>query len=148
MIFKLAQVAEKSWHRLRGHNQLPKVVIGVKFNDGIRGGPDRKLKPLPPDPSRHQDSAIAQINRCAAVFKHAIFARSAFPKNRLSRVVIGFRNGLSVCSGVASRYSSIHRPLTDFGDAICQYVPGSQGEAREKQPSTASNALHFTMVRL
>jgi hypothetical protein len=35
MIFKLAQVAEKSWHRLRGHNQLPKVVIGVKFNDGI-----------------------------------------------------------------------------------------------------------------
>ena len=35
MIFKLAQAAEKSWHRLRGHNQLPKVILGVKFTDGI-----------------------------------------------------------------------------------------------------------------
>jgi len=35
MIFKLAQAAEKSWHRLRGHNQLQKVILGVKFNDGI-----------------------------------------------------------------------------------------------------------------
>jgi len=35
MIFKLAQAAEKSWHRLRGYNQLPKVILGVKFNDGI-----------------------------------------------------------------------------------------------------------------
>jgi transposase-like protein len=35
MIFKLAQAAEKSWHRLRGHDQLPKVMLGVKFNDGI-----------------------------------------------------------------------------------------------------------------
>ena len=35
MIFKLAQAAEKSWHRLRGHNQLLKVIRGVKFNDGI-----------------------------------------------------------------------------------------------------------------
>ena len=34
MIFKLVQAAEKSWHRLRGHNQLPKVILGVKFNDG------------------------------------------------------------------------------------------------------------------
>jgi putative transposase len=35
MIFKLAQTAEKSWHRLRGHNQLPKVILGVKFNDEV-----------------------------------------------------------------------------------------------------------------
>ena len=35
MIYKLAQAAEKSWNRLRGHNQLPKVIVGVKFNDGI-----------------------------------------------------------------------------------------------------------------
>jgi transposase-like protein len=35
MIFKLAQAAEKSWRRLKGHAQLPKVVLGVKFNDGI-----------------------------------------------------------------------------------------------------------------
>ena len=35
MIYKLAQAAEKSWNRLRGHNQLPKVILGVKFTDGI-----------------------------------------------------------------------------------------------------------------
>jgi transposase-like protein len=35
MIFKLAQAAEKSWHRLKGHSLLPKVILGVKFNDGI-----------------------------------------------------------------------------------------------------------------
>jgi len=35
MIFKLVQAAEKSWNRLRGHDQLPKVILGVKFNDGI-----------------------------------------------------------------------------------------------------------------
>jgi transposase-like protein len=35
MIFKLTQAAEKRWHRLRGHHQLPKVILSVKFNDGI-----------------------------------------------------------------------------------------------------------------
>jgi hypothetical protein len=35
MIFKLAEAAEKSWRRLDGHNQLPKVVLGIKFDDGI-----------------------------------------------------------------------------------------------------------------
>ena len=35
MIFKLAQAAEKSWRRLDGHNQLPKLIQGVKFIDGI-----------------------------------------------------------------------------------------------------------------
>jgi transposase-like protein len=35
MIFKLAQAAERSWHRLRGYNQLPKLILGAKFSDGI-----------------------------------------------------------------------------------------------------------------
>jgi hypothetical protein len=35
MIFKLTQAAEKSWRRLNGHNQLPKLIEGVKFIDGI-----------------------------------------------------------------------------------------------------------------
>src|SRR3974390_708466 len=35
MIFKLAEDAEKSWRHLDGHNQLPKVIHGVKFTDGI-----------------------------------------------------------------------------------------------------------------
>ena len=35
MIFKLAEAAERSWRRLDGRNQLPKVILGVKFTDGI-----------------------------------------------------------------------------------------------------------------
>jgi putative transposase len=35
MIFKLAEAAEKNWRRLNGHSQLPKVILGVKFTDGI-----------------------------------------------------------------------------------------------------------------
>src|SRR5215475_5176512 len=35
MVFKLAQAAEKSWRRLDGHSQLPKLITGVKFIDGI-----------------------------------------------------------------------------------------------------------------
>jgi putative transposase len=35
MIFKLAEAAEKSWRRLDGHNQLPKLILGIKFADGI-----------------------------------------------------------------------------------------------------------------
>jgi putative transposase len=35
MIFKLAEAAEQNWRRLDGHSQLPKVILGVKFNDGL-----------------------------------------------------------------------------------------------------------------
>jgi putative transposase len=35
MVFKLIQAAQSSWRRLDGQNQLPKVITGVKFADGI-----------------------------------------------------------------------------------------------------------------
>ena len=35
MIFKLGEAAERSWRRLNGHNQLPKIILGVKFADGV-----------------------------------------------------------------------------------------------------------------
>ena len=35
MVFKLIEGAQKSWRRLDGHNQLPKLVLGVKFSDGL-----------------------------------------------------------------------------------------------------------------
>jgi putative transposase len=35
MVFKVIKEAEKTWQRLRGKNQLPKLITGVKFNDGI-----------------------------------------------------------------------------------------------------------------
>jgi putative transposase len=35
MVFKLAEGAQKSWRRIDGHNQLPKLVQGIRFTDGI-----------------------------------------------------------------------------------------------------------------
>jgi putative transposase len=35
MVFKLVTAAAKTWHRLKGENQLPKVVQGVTFRDGV-----------------------------------------------------------------------------------------------------------------
>jgi putative transposase len=35
MVFKLIIAASKTWRRLKGTNQLPKVIAGVRFQDGI-----------------------------------------------------------------------------------------------------------------
>jgi len=35
MMFKLGQCAEKTWRRLRGFKELPKVIAGIPFTDGI-----------------------------------------------------------------------------------------------------------------
>src|SRR6266853_6263984 len=35
MVFKLVIAASKTWHRLNGEKQLPKVIEGVRFIDGI-----------------------------------------------------------------------------------------------------------------
>ena len=36
MVFKLVESAAKRWHRLRGYRQLPEVLSGVIFQDGVR----------------------------------------------------------------------------------------------------------------
>jgi len=35
MVFKLLQAASKTWRRLNGRNQLPKLIEGIKFTDGV-----------------------------------------------------------------------------------------------------------------
>jgi putative transposase len=35
MVFKLIMAAARTWRRLKGENQLPKVIDGVRFQDGI-----------------------------------------------------------------------------------------------------------------
>jgi putative transposase len=35
MVFKLVIAASKTWRRLKGENQLPRVVEGIKFTDGV-----------------------------------------------------------------------------------------------------------------
>ena len=35
MVFKLVMAAAKTWRRLKGENQLPKIIAGVRFQNGI-----------------------------------------------------------------------------------------------------------------
>ena len=35
MVFKLVEAAQRSWRRLDGHALLPKLILGVKFSDGL-----------------------------------------------------------------------------------------------------------------
>ncbi len=35
MVFKLITAAARTWRKLKGENQLPKVIQGVTFRDGI-----------------------------------------------------------------------------------------------------------------
>jgi putative transposase len=35
MVFKLVMTAARTWRRLKGENQLPKVIEGVTFKDGV-----------------------------------------------------------------------------------------------------------------
>lgn len=35
MVFKLVMAAAKTWRRLKGENQLPKVIRGATFRDGV-----------------------------------------------------------------------------------------------------------------
>jgi putative transposase len=44
MVFKLVTTAAKAWRRLKGGNQVPKVVAGVAFRDGteLTASPDHR----------------------------------------------------------------------------------------------------------
>ena len=35
MVFKLVMAVVKTWRRLKGENQLPMVIAGVKFSAGV-----------------------------------------------------------------------------------------------------------------
>ena len=73
MIFKLAQAAEKSWRRLKGYSLLPKVILGVKFNDGIEivKSQSQTAAAWPRTSPRFGDSSKEQIGLAKAVVGHS-----------------------------------------------------------------------------
>jgi len=44
MVFTLIQAAAKKWLRLKGRNQLPKVIEGIRFDDGVEVIDDAKTR--------------------------------------------------------------------------------------------------------
>ena len=51
MVFKLIWKAEKSWLRLRGKNQLPKIIEGITFIDGLEELPNQNAAKKPASPT-------------------------------------------------------------------------------------------------
>ena len=47
MVFKLGMSAQRRWRRLKGFEQLSKVITGVKFRDGVEDVPVQKSKRTP-----------------------------------------------------------------------------------------------------
>ena len=63
---QLVEGAQKSWRKLDGHHQLPKIIQGVTFIDGLETAANLKaLKPHspPPDPSGHHQKLAIAPNR-------------------------------------------------------------------------------------
>ena len=44
MVFKLVSGAQRTWRRLNGPSKLPKIIQGVKFNDGLEVVSDRQAQ--------------------------------------------------------------------------------------------------------
>jgi hypothetical protein len=65
MGFRLIQIAQSSWRRLDGQNQLPKMITGVTFTDGVEAGHENAAASPRPHPSprfRHSSgSATAYL---------------------------------------------------------------------------------------
>ena len=71
MVFTLVRAASKKWRKLNGTNQLPRVIEGVKFTDGVAQArchpePRRLISP------RHPNSAIARGEAKTRAFTHFI----------------------------------------------------------------------------
>jgi transposase-like protein len=44
MVFTLVQAAANKWRRLKGANQLPRIIEGVSFTDGVAKDDDAKTR--------------------------------------------------------------------------------------------------------
>ncbi len=62
MVFTLIQAASKKWLRLKGRNQLPKVIEGIKFNDGVEVTDDTENRAACASPKFKHSSARLLIN--------------------------------------------------------------------------------------
>jgi hypothetical protein len=60
MVYKLTDAAQKSWRRLDDPNQLPKLIQGVKFTDGVEViSPQTQAAARPPPSPTFGDNSTA-----------------------------------------------------------------------------------------
>ena len=74
MVFKLVTAAAKTWRRLKGENQLPKVVRGVRFQNGIE---------VIEMPAHHAAWPICQLSGCSRRRSRSPLCRPNMPSMML-----------------------------------------------------------------
>jgi hypothetical protein len=101
MVFKLVMAASRTWRRLQGQNQLPKVVYGIKFKDGIE--------------------AVAEIKSAAWSTPSPTFPRSS---ERCTRTRLACRRKGLARGGEGSGYrSGISKDLISYWNILIRSTP-------------------------
>ena len=69
MVFKLITTASKTWRRLMGNNQLPKVIEGVRFKDGMQidETKTRAARLITPSPKIGHNSCLGAHRSCGDI---------------------------------------------------------------------------------
>lgn len=58
---KVAQAAERSWRRLRDHDELPRIILGVKLNYGVRSEAQTARSLGRPHPSMNLTRSVVRL---------------------------------------------------------------------------------------
>lgn len=123
MVFRLVEGAQKSWRRVDGHNQLPKLVLGVKFKRRNRSSLSQPTVNPEPRLRRHQNLAIA-LDTFASNVGHdvaGVSEDSRYPApcvnagaSRLRAGILGLDQASRQSAGLVARKAMIPTSF-DFG---------------------------------
>jgi hypothetical protein len=146
MVFKLAQAAEKHWRRLDGKSQLPKVVLGVKFTDGIEVAKEQVQTAAGPRSSPKFDHSSLAGDALMKIQTIEDFARAqdlAALRGVMSRLVTRFPENGEIFDLVKAEYRA-GRPLPAVEEAVAARI-----ETGEVLPHTLSKAQrdHLRKIR-
>ncbi len=142
MIFKLAEAAEKNWRRLDGHNQLPKIILGVRVTDRIEVVKTESSSRCRPDPFRHQRSVIAPsaYRRCPS-YRHNILdtAPNASIHSVSFDLLLLIRSShLSKCVTTHGTPSQLEHPIKPIIEKVRKIVSTYQGASAVGQPGSTT----------
>ena len=140
MVFKLVQAAAKTWRRLKGANQLPMVIEGVTFTDGVANhrhrNPRRLIRP------RHPKSRIAprrRSRRAAQSRLPSLNGRSASPAVAgRSTAARARRRASGQCPAAAWQHARTRRPAAQSGRALGAARPVSSAPCTSSEKKRAS----------
>ena len=114
MVFTLVRAASKKWRRLKGANQLPLVVDGIKFTDGVAVGdaetapPDQAASPRFSHSSRSPAATASSstISPASSATRRAATRASRYSPSSTATARTASRCSLQTISAVMGTYAA------------------------------------------